>query len=262
MEFKYQSQPIQELAVLAESKRHSILIEGPSGCGKTYLARLFGNKLGVDDFVLVDPSVTSIRAAITESYNLNTPAVVCIENLDKGVPAASYTLLKFLEEPNSNIYIVITCRNITRVPDTIVSRSACVSVGPPIDVDIAQYAQTTDPGKYAVLKDTQLFSCVRSFSDVNLVYSMSIDAQSYFESLRSLMPFRDSVSNIVWKLGHYADNSETPVDFVIRYLMSLTPSIPIRRAGIECVNELSIGRMAAHAVLTKFVFDCKYGVLA
>ena len=94
---------------------------GPEGCGKSYLARQFAIKLGVDDFALVEPTVAGIREISDLCSEITTPIVICIENLDTGVVAASYTLLKFLEEPRKNVHVVVTARNIKHLPDTIPS---------------------------------------------------------------------------------------------------------------------------------------------
>ena len=100
-----QKEPIQELKQLADSDRHSVLVEGPSGCGKSYLAKQYAAMLGISDFAVINPTVQDIRDSINGSYNLDSPIVLCIENLDCGVPAASYTILKFLEEPLSHVYL-------------------------------------------------------------------------------------------------------------------------------------------------------------
>lgn len=253
-----QNASISELKKLSSYGRHSLLIEGPAGCGKSYLAKQYASYLNISDFQIVDPNVQSIKSAIEECYRLETPIVLCIENLDKGVPAASYALLKFLEEPSSNVYIVVTCRNINNVPDTIISRSAVVTVSPPIDKDIESFALNRDSDKFNELKSNLLWKCVRTFNDVDYVLTMTPQQLDYFEHLKSLCSFKDSVSTIMWQLGHYSDNSETPLELVIRYISELCNNQFIRLTGIKCIAELSNSRIASHAVLAKFAFDCKY----
>lgn len=258
MNFMCQQQAIKTLKDLADSKCHSVLIEGVQGSGKTYLAKEYSRMLEVPDFQIISPNVGAIRGAIDESYNLNNPIVLCIENLDLGVNAASFTLLKFLEEPASNIYIVVTCRNIRRVPDTIISRSVRVTTTPPRPVDVNQFAQMHNPSRYAELKDSAIWKCATTFRYAESILNMTDAQLSYFPSLRETMNFKDTVSNIVWKLGHYDDNSETPVEIVINYIIEFTNSRTIRLSGIECMKDISSGRIAAHAAIAKFVFDCKY----
>lgn len=258
MNFKSQIDSLNQLQTLCNSDRHSILIEGPEGCGKTYLSHEYQNMLDVYDYQLVNPNVQDIRDAVESCIQLNNKIVLCIENLDKGVAAASYTLLKFLEEPASNVYIVVTCRNLNLIPDTIISRSTVVSVPPPLDCDIDLFAQSKHSVRYEKLRTKPIWSCVRTFKDANTVLMMTDDQLDYFNSLTKDSVTRDSVSNVMWKLGHYADNSEAPVELVIRYVIGVCNNSFIERCGIECIKDITQGRIASHAALAKFCFDVKY----
>lgn len=258
MNFKCQEQPLKELDVLRLSDRHSVLIEGPSGSGKTYLAMQYANMLDIPDFQLISPKVDDIKNTIDACTQINNRVVICIENLDIGVAGASYALLKFLEEPLPNVYIVVTCRNLQFVPDTIISRSAVVVTAPPVELDIATYSIAANASKFDELKFSELWKCVRTFKDADIVLNMTQDQIAYFNKLPELTKFSDTVSNLVWKISHYDDNSECPVDLVIRYIMNTVNTDHMRRAGIECLNDLSLKRLASHAVLSKFVFEAKY----
>lgn len=258
MNFKCQEQPLKELDTLRLSDRHSVLIEGPSGCGKTYLAMQYANMLDISDFQIISPKVDEIKSAIDGCIQINNPVVLCIENLDTGVAAASYALLKFLEEPLPNVYIVVTCRNLQYVPDTIISRSAVVVTAPPVDIDLATYSINANATKFDQLKFSQLWKCVRTFKDADTVLNMTNEQLNYFNKLPELTRFNDTVSNLVWKISHYEDNSECSVELVIRYIMNSVNTAHIRQAGIECLNDLSLKRIASHAVLAKFVFEAKY----
>ena len=258
MNFKCQEEPIAELNKLAQAHRQSIIIEGARGNGKTYLARQYAKMIDILDFELVEPKVDSIRSSIEECIKINQPVVICIENLDKGVQSASYALLKFLEEPPANVYIIITCQNIQMVPDTIISRSSVVTLNPPIDSDLELYARDKFGGRYDDIKRISLWSSVRAFQDVDLVMSFSPDKISYFNSLSDTCKFNDSVSNIIWKLGHFDDNTETPLEFVIRFVMNIVRTPFVEKCGIDCIRDLNQGRIASHAVLAKFVFNAKY----
>lgn len=258
MIYKCQKEAFDQLLLLKDSKRQSLLIEGPEGCGKTSLARQYSQLVEVPDFQVIQPKVDEVRQAVETCLSLNQSVVLCIENLDTGVPAASYALLKFLEEPLPNVYIVVTCRNIKYVPDTIISRATVVTVSPPIDSDIAQYATCKDPVNYNRVKDTTAWKCVRTFNDADKVLSMKSQELSYFDSLSELCNTSDSVSNIIWKLGHYDDNTETPLELVIRCVMNFANTSFVQHCGIECIRDLSQRRIAPHAILAKFAFNIKY----
>lgn len=258
MKFKSQEHSLNQLELLSNYDRHSILIEGPEGCGKSYLACEYQKLLGIDDFQQINPNVQSIREAIDMCIQIKNKIVLCIENLDTGVPAASYTLLKFLEEPTSNVYVVVTCRNIDKVPDTIVSRSTVVSLSTPLDCDIEEFSKVRYLDKYNSVKDLPIWRCVRTFKDAETVLMMSDAELNYFKNLSQSLSFKDTVYNMMWKFGHYDDNSDTPIELVIRYIMDITNSTFVKQCGIECIKDITQGRIASHAALAKFCFDVKY----
>lgn len=259
MILQFQTEAIQQLKELAKSDRHSILIEGASGCGKSYLAKQFAQYIGVNDCYTIQPTVQSIRDTIDQLYNISDTVVLCIENLDLGVVSASHTLLKFLEEPRSNVYIVVTCRNRYRVPDTILSRSTVVDMSYPTSSDLEDYAQITNDAKYQKLNKLPVWAGVRSLRDVDNVYKLTDEQIAYYDDIKSMLSFKDPVSTIVWNLQHYKDNTDADILFVLNFIMSITKNNGIQRKVIECVNDLNSSRLGSNAVLTKFVFDCKYG---
>lgn len=258
MNLKCQKDSIMKLDDFASSNIHSLLICGPSGCGKTFLASYYASKIGIFDFQIVEPTVSAIRNAINICLNLNTPIVLCVENLDTGVLGASYSLLKFLEEPNPSVYIVVTARNESKVLDTIIGRSAVVDVMNPHPEDLDTVAVDKDASKYKKLKDRPIWRAVRTFKDIDTVYKLSESQIDYIQSLSSCMNFRDPVSTIVWNIGHYLDSTETPVSLVLQYLLSLTDDKHVRLAGNACITDLASGRLSQHAVLSQFVLECKY----
>ena len=87
---------------------------------------------------------------------------------------------------------------------------------------------------------------------------MNDEQIKYFNQLDRMMSFSDTVSNIIWKLGHYEDNTEIPVGLMMQYIISNTPSKTVRRAAIRCMSDISLGRLAQHACLARFVFEAKY----
>lgn len=260
MIFENQSNPLVQLKLLANEKRQSVLIDGPAGCGKSYLARQYAEMLGISDIVEVKPSVQDIRDAVELGYQIQVPLMLCIENLDTGVASASHALLKFLEEPMPNVYIVVTCRNIRKVPDTILSRSSVVSVSPPIVSDIDLYAQSLNASKHLILKSSPIWKAVRSFKDVVYVFGLT-DAQiHYYTDALSKLTFKDTVSNIVWALSHYEEGGDIDIEFMLRYLLSLKLNdASFRNKCMESLRDLELNRLSTHAILSKFAFECKYG---
>lgn len=258
MIFDCEIHPLDELAELCRANRQSVLIEGRQGSGKTYLSQQYANMLLIDDFVSVSPKVSDIRDALDSCSQLQTRVMLCIENLDLGVAAAAYTLLKSLEEPSPNVYIVITCRNIKIIPDTIISRSAVISTGVPTLSDIDAYGRYKDELRYEIIKDRLVWRCARSFTDAENILAMTNDQIAYYESLADVCQFNDNISNLIWSISHYPDNQLCNIELAIRSIMELMHSRFITMCGIDCLKELSANRIAQHAVLAKFLFNAKY----
>lgn len=256
MHLTNQKIPLESLSKYAESKKQVLILSGSSGVGKTYLAKEYRKMLDIPDFDVVDPKVDDIRQMMCESAQLESPMVVCIENLDLGVPAASYTLLKFLEEPRANVYIVITCRNLNRVPDTIISRAPVVSIPNITEADIESYAATLDSTKVESVKtDKTLWRCIKNFQDLDTLTAMPPQNLAYFKSLLDINA-KQSVSAITWKMQKFPDGSQVPLEIAVRYMMYSNSSWTTY--CLAALNDLALGRIGGSAILSKLIFDLKY----
>lgn len=262
IDFEFQSQKLaKECLVLAkDSDRHSILICGMQGSGKTYLSKYYAELLGIDDFVLVSANVDDIRTNINEAIQSRNRVVVCVENLDRGVKSCAYTILKFLEEPQSNVYVVVTVQNLNAIPDTIVSRSFVVEVHPPMKSDIEKYANQKHTDKISQYSKFSIWECAKSFSDIDMICNMTQDNLKYFDGLKTLFDFKDSISVMSWRLQHYLDNSETPIDLVMQYIVHHSPNIFVQKQAIDCADSLCRGTIAKHIILGRFLMNCKYNL--
>lgn len=259
MNFEFQNTTINRLQDMASQDKHSILISGCSGCGKTYVAEKYGQMLNVDSVVHVDPSVDQLREAIETSYKVSTSTLIIIENLDLGTKRASYTILKFLEEPVKNMYIIVTCRDTYQIPSTIVSRCIALELGHPTVDDICEYANKQDFRKFDVLKSRSIWKVVKSFSDVDNIYHLSVSQMEYFDNFPELLRCKDSVSNLIWNFSHYKDNSEIDYELMFRYILYISKDPYVRKMCLDCMKDLTYGRVAKFAILSKFVMECKYG---
>lgn len=267
MKLVNQSNCLNQLDVMAHNNKHSILISGPRGSGKTYLAKQYANLLSISDFQIIEPKVPIIKETINMCYQTNKPVVLCIENLDLGLTVASYTLLKFLEEPLSYVYIVITCRNTKQIPDTIISRSATLNVSPPTDVDLINYGNHINSNALSSInQSSNIWKCVKDLSDVEIVLSLNKGQLEYFKTLNDVVYSSENIASICWKLQNYPNNSEvvgtskpTPIDLVIKYIMSTTTNPYIWKMGHECLKDISSGRISTNAAISKFLLEIKYG---
>lgn len=259
MDLKNQQMIYPELVKFAEHKRHNILISGVEGCGKTYLAKLYAKELKIEDFQIVESKMSAIKNAIENCMHINTPIVLCIENLDLGVNAVSYAVLKFLEEPSENVYIVVTCRNVKGVPDTILSRCVTLTLSQMAESDLVVYAKEENAVKFLqIYKDSIFWRCAKSVEDVDIMLGLNSNQIEYIKGLQGILTSTEPVYNVIWKLHKFPDGTLTPINIVIKYLMYSTSSNKIFKACHKCLMSLSYSQIGIHAVLAKFVFEVKY----
>jgi len=256
MDLKCQQEVIEKLESCKDSNIHSLIIYGSSGSGKSYLAKRYADILDVSDFYLIHPKVTEIRDVIEECSQINSNVVLCIENLDTGVFAASSALLKFLEEPAHNVYIVVTARNLKLIQETIISRSYVVGVNIPTKGDLVLYAEDTYPEEYRLYNNRDIWNCVQTFEDVNTVLAMNSTQIQYIEELPELCLKSKCISDTLWSLQKYPENlGDTPINLTIRYIMYKQPKLLY--SGINCIRSLEQKRIADYVILTKFLFEFK-----
>lgn len=258
MNFKNQTDALNQLETLAKHDIHSIIIEGVAGCGKTHIASSYAGYLHIPNTQVIQPNVNDVRDCIENCETISEKILIILENADSGVPAVFSTMLKFLEEPIQNVYIIVTCRNIQFVPDTIISRCSVVSVVNPTSDDINLYAENKDHTRYIALSKLKLWSIIRSFKEVDYLFSLNPENVDYLENTSIEWLKKLPVTNSVWRLNHYADNSTFPPEYSVRMILSQTNDPIVRYFCLTCIDNLMKTNIAPHTTLAKFVFDIKY----
>ena len=118
----------------------TLLFEGEWGCGKHTLAAYTSEKLGIE---LLD---------ITEMLNLDTldqialsatPRVYMINCSEISVKDQN-TILKFLEEPLKNSYIILLSENKSSLLNTVMNRCICLSFEQYTVDELAQFGEPSD----------------------------------------------------------------------------------------------------------------------
>ena len=257
--FESQKEAVKRLQGFADANKHSLVIEGFKGSGKTHLAEQYGRMLGFRDRVSVKPKVSDIKETFEEFAKVDNPVLIVVENLDEGVPASAYVLLKYMEEPSDNLYIVVTCSSKERIPDTIVSRSMTVSIKPPTESDLELYAKEKYPDAFKRIRNTGLWLCASCFSDIDEVCCLSKEKVDYIKQWSNLNKFNDSVKNVCWNLDHYPDGSEVSSDIIVKYVLnSNIRNMHVVKCCKQCMDDLNSKRIARYLTLSKLSFDLKY----
>lgn len=257
--FSCQSMCVENLRMFVENDKHSVVIDGPIGSGKTHMAKMYAKLLDIRDVVVVQPKVSEVKEAFTEFSKVDNKVLIVVENLDMGVSSCAYVLLKFMEEPSDNLYVVVTCVDRNNIPDTILSRSMTTATNVPTRSDIVKYANEFYREKYITLKSSILWKTVRTFSDVNEVCSLSPEKVQYFNEWSTLKPFNAPVSTVSWKLGHYPDGSEIASNVLVRYILECNKdNAHVVNCCRKCMDQLNLKRIARYLTLTKLAFDLKY----
>ena len=94
---------------------HSVLLVGPTGSGKSLIIQFIAEQLGLDVQVLDDVSFDSL----TEIYLKTEPIIYVLDNMNI---KTQNQILKFLEEPPRNSFIILTARRLGQYLSTIENR--------------------------------------------------------------------------------------------------------------------------------------------
>ncbi|MDN3652728.1 DNA polymerase III subunit delta' [Thalassotalea ponticola] len=136
---------------LAQWLAHQLLCDSPavngSACGQCKSCRLLAAQ-SHPDIVIIDNDdkvvgVDAVRQGcqfLEKTAQLGGNKVVVINRAEHMTEAASNALLKTLEEPTNNSYLLLVCNDTEQLLATITSRCAKVAIKPPRGADLAAIA--------------------------------------------------------------------------------------------------------------------------
>ena len=220
MELEFQKDALEYLKILSDKDIHSIMITGLEGTGKSYLSSRFAKLKNIYTFQIVECKMESMKQLIYDSLSLNEPQVICIRDLDKGMALTSQTILKYLEEPKSNVYVIVTSSIPSKLPQTILSRVVQVTMKHPEIEDLKKFAKSLNVSSSILksLDDPTFKDCFKSLKDIQNLKSMNLDQLNYYRNLCTDKFWNQSIDQIIWNLGHFEDKSSTDLKFVLRVL--------------------------------------------
>lgn len=123
--------------ILKDRTAHTFLFSGPSGTGKTTLARIVANKLKCVDLLEIDAAtytgiddMRSLSQLSKRTSLVGGPKVIVIDECHALSRQAWQSLLKILEEPSRDTYWMLCTTEVAKVPNTIKTRSAHITLKP------------------------------------------------------------------------------------------------------------------------------------
>ena len=96
----------------------TMLFLGPDGCGKGWISARFAEQLDLE-WIEISSDITSEK--LTEYYQCPIPKMYFI-NLKKFDEKQQNKILKFIEEPSSNMYIILRAESEVGILQTILNR--------------------------------------------------------------------------------------------------------------------------------------------
>lgn len=108
--------------------------------------------------------VRNIKAILTKKTFAGGDRLIIINSLEKATSEAANALLKILEEPPNQTYIILTTNNLNRIPPTVISRCQIISdrkstlKQPDMDFNeemkLLKQILTSSPGERIILSQT------------------------------------------------------------------------------------------------------------
>lgn len=155
---------------------HSIILLGDYGCGKHEFCKLIAEKF---NFELKNID-SKINYDLIDTLNSLINPTLCIFNGKDITYKEEAILLKFIEEPKANIFIIILCESTAFMLDTILNRCQLFTFEPYSQNDLKQFLNTdneavlsvaTTPGTVKLWQDMPIQTiyeyCDKIFDKIN-----------------------------------------------------------------------------------------------
>lgn len=188
---------------IATTFPRTLLLEGPRGCGKHMLCKIIAEKMSLE----VSDITETLSLETIEDIMLSTsPKIYIIDTTHISIREQNI-ILKFLEEPLKNAYILVLCESKSNLIQTVINRCLVLSfdaytveelktfLKEGVSEDLLQFCNT--PGIVLELQDspfqsmislaTQIFQKLRQASYSNV---LSIPNKVYYkEPKKDLLDF-------------------------------------------------------------------------
>lgn len=120
-----------------------VMLQGARGWGKKQLTIEIAKIMGID-LVTFENKVDDLRECIKLAYEQTSPILYVMTNGDTMSVAAKNSILKLIEEPPANAYIILLVENEETILPTIRSRAFALKMDEYSQNDIKTYLTTKD----------------------------------------------------------------------------------------------------------------------
>ena len=169
--------------LLCQSNSHS------NSCGECKHCQLLIAKSHPDQIIIDNADKTIgvdlIRSAnefLQKTAQLADAKVVIIQSCEKMTESAANALLKTLEEPTNNSYLLLVCNDVNLLLPTILSRCSIVTIKPPTGNDLKSIV-----GEHPLLTPFSNLSQLAEFSNEEVAESAQQFSQGLVEYLNTFV---------------------------------------------------------------------------
>lgn len=219
----------------------TLLLEGPWGCGKHTLVEEISTRLNID----IEDITDSLTLETLDNISISTSPRIYLINSSNISIREQNIILKFLEEPLKNSYIILLCQAKNKLIPTVVNRCVCLTfesyteeelrsfLSETISDDILSFAHTpgmvmkieSSPIESMISLATQIFEKLRVASYSNI---LTIPNKLYYKEVKEeLLEFDLFVYvllNIAYKL--YTASKITYNEYIYTDQLYNTCAIP------------------------------------
>ena len=137
-----QTDLIEQFKSMTDDFPKFVILVGVKGSGKKTLAHEVCKLLGMNEYMVEDIKVDTIRSMINDAKRIIEPTLYIIPDADKMSNQAKNTMLKITEEPPNNAYFILTLEDEHHVLGTIKSRGQMYKMKPYSPEIIHEFAKS------------------------------------------------------------------------------------------------------------------------
>ena len=205
----------------------TLLLEGPWGCGKHTLVEELSTKLNID----IEDITDSLTLETLDNISISTSPRIYLINSSIISIKEQNIILKFLEEPLKNSYIILLCEVKNKLIPTVLNRCVCLTFESYTENELRNFLSESMSEDIFSLAHTPGMVMKLQSSPVDMMVSL---ATQIFEKLRVA-----SYSNILTipnKL-YYKESKEDLLEFDLFIYVLLNVAYKLYAAGKITYNE-------------------------